>query len=207
MWGTNFPPRPYAGHETAIRHGAHLRKSGAYTTDAWRSAAQPAARAEDGFERGLDAGKAERALRQAHEAELTTPPPAHDARGRTVDDAANALRDRLELQGARNSYRQNCESMQRVHISPAMGSRRVAEVTTADVEALARSMLRRGLAPKSVRNVITFLHSVFGLATTPTDIYCVRPPTVAASVYAAVLARRGAETARGIFCPRCSARS
>ncbi len=25
-------------------------------------------------------------------------------------------------------------------------------------------MLRRGLAPKSVRNVITFLHSVFGLA-------------------------------------------
>jgi integrase len=81
-----------------------------------------------------------------------------------VDDVANALRERLELQGARKSYRQNCESMQRVHISPAMGSRRVADVTTADVEALAHSMLRRGLAPESVRNVITFLHSVFGLA-------------------------------------------
>jgi hypothetical protein len=107
---------------------------------------------------------AERALRQAQEAEFTVGPPSDNARGRTVDDAANALRDRLELQGARKSYRQDCESMQRVDISPAMGSWRVAEVTTADVEALARSMLRRGLALKPVRNVITFLHSVFGLA-------------------------------------------
>ena len=48
--------------------------------------------------------------------------------------------------------------MQRVHISPALGSRRVADVSTEDVEALARSMLARGLAPKTVRNVITFLH-------------------------------------------------
>lgn len=91
-------------------------------------------------------------------------PPADDARRRTVDDAANALRERLELEGARKSYRQICESMQRVHISPAMGSRPVGEVSTTDVKALARLMLRRGLAPKSVRNVIAFLHSVFGLA-------------------------------------------
>jgi hypothetical protein len=98
---------------------------------------------------------AEQALRKVLGAEPTQV--VDDERGRTVDDAANALRERLELQGARKSYRQNCESMQRVHISPAMGSRRVGEVSTADVEALARSMLRRGLAPKSVRNVITFL--------------------------------------------------
>jgi integrase len=106
---------------------------------------------------------AEQALRRAQEAEPAAPV-ADDGRRRTVDDAANALRERLELQGARKSYRQNCESMQRIHISPAMGSRRVGEVSTADVEALARSMLRRGLAPKSVRNVITFLHGVFSLA-------------------------------------------
>jgi integrase len=117
-----------------------------------------------GSSQGLTRAMAERALRKAQESELAAVPPGDDARGRTVDDAANALRARLELQGARKSYRQNCESMQRVHISPALGSRRVAEVTTADVEALARSMLRRGLAPKSVRNVITFLHSVFALA-------------------------------------------
>ena len=53
--------------------------------------------------------------------------------------------------------------MQRVHISPALGRRKVAAVTTEDVERLAR-MLARGSSPKTVRNVMTFLHSVFGLA-------------------------------------------
>jgi hypothetical protein len=64
---------------------------------------------------------AERAPRRARDAEVAAAPPADDERGRTVDDAANALRDRLELEGARTSNLQNCESMQRVHISPAMG--------------------------------------------------------------------------------------
>jgi integrase len=115
-----------------------------------------------GSSEGLTRAMAEQALRKVLDAEPA--PVVDDGRARTVDDAADALRERLELQGARKSYRQNCESMQRVHISPAMGSRHVGEVSTADVEALARTMLRRGLAPKSVRNVITFLHSVFGLA-------------------------------------------
>jgi integrase len=34
-------------------------------------------------------------------------------------------------------------------------------VATADIEALAGSMLDRGLSPKTVRNVMTFLHSIF----------------------------------------------
>ncbi len=54
--------------------------------------------------------------------------------------------------------------MQRVHMSPALGNRRVDSVRRADVERLARSLLARGLAPKTVRNTITFLHSVFALA-------------------------------------------
>ena len=54
--------------------------------------------------------------------------------------------------------------MQRVHVSPALGRRRVDSVTQEDAERLARSMLKRGLAPKTVRNVMTFLYSVFALA-------------------------------------------
>jgi integrase len=54
--------------------------------------------------------------------------------------------------------------MQRVHISPAIGTRRVDSVTHRDIEKLARSMLAKGSAPKTVRNVMTFLHSVFLLA-------------------------------------------
>jgi len=37
-------------------------------------------------------------------------------------------------------------------------------VTRQDVERLGRAMLARGLAPKTVRNVTTFLHAVFALA-------------------------------------------
>jgi hypothetical protein len=76
---------------------------------------------------------AERELRKPQEDEPAVTTVAEDARGRTVDDAANELRDRVGLQGARKSYRQNCEFMQRVHISPVMGAKRVGEVTSADV--------------------------------------------------------------------------
>jgi len=82
---------------------------------------------------------------------------------RTVDDVADTLRQRLVVQGSRLSYRQNCESMQRVHISPSLGKRPVDSVTPEDVDRLARAMLERGLAPKTVRNVMTFLHAVFAL--------------------------------------------
>ena len=52
--------------------------------------------------------------------------------------------------------------MQRVHISPRLGAKPVDRVTTGDVETVAASMLDAGLAPKTVRNVVTLLHSAFG---------------------------------------------
>ena len=55
----------------------------------------------------------------------------------TVDQVADRLRERIAIEGARKSYRQNCESMQRVHISPALGKRKIAAVSTEDVERLA----------------------------------------------------------------------
>ena len=51
--------------------------------------------------------------------------------------------------------------MQRVHISPRLGSKPVDLVTIGDVETVAAAMLDSDLAPKTVRNVVTFLHSVF----------------------------------------------
>ncbi len=113
---------------------------------------------------GLTRTEAERGLRRLIEAEARRPPRAPEQRAPTVDEVADELRGRLEVEGARLSYRQNCESMQRVHVSPALGKRRVDTVKREDVERLARAMLKRGLAPKTVRNVMTFLHSVFALA-------------------------------------------
>jgi integrase len=110
---------------------------------------------------GLTRTQAERAFRRMQEAEEHRPRPRADAPSPTVDELAASLRERLELRGRRKSYRENCEYAQRVHIGPRLGDRRAADVSTADVEAFARALLKRGLAPKSVRNILGFLHSVF----------------------------------------------
>jgi len=86
---------------------------------------------------GLTRAEAERESRRIIDAETdqspvepATPPP-------TVDEVVDQLRDKIAIEGARLSYRQNCASMQRVHISPAIGKQRVNSVTHRDVERLA----------------------------------------------------------------------
>jgi integrase len=110
---------------------------------------------------GLTRSQAERAFRRLQDAEERTPRPVRGAVVPSVDEVTDSLRQKLQLRGARRSYLEGCESMQRVHISPRFGTRAVTEVKTAHVEALASAMLRADLSPKTVRNVLTFLHSVF----------------------------------------------
>lgn len=110
---------------------------------------------------GLTRLQAERELRRMQEAEEFKPRPAPGAHVPSVDDAADSLRERLELRGTRKSYRESCEYMQRVHITPHMGDHKITDVSTADVEVLGRALLKGGLAPKSVRNMLGFLHAVF----------------------------------------------
>ena len=65
---------------------------------------------------GMTRAQAERGLRRLIEVESLRPAPSIQERPRTVDQVADELRERLGIEGARLSYRQNCESMQRVHI-------------------------------------------------------------------------------------------
>jgi hypothetical protein len=109
---------------------------------------------------GLTRTEAERQFRKLQEAEERRPVRA-GAERHTLDEVIDSLRRRLAVEGARKSYLQNCESMQRVHISPRLGDKPLDRVTIADVETVAAAMLDAGLAPKTVRNVITFMHSVF----------------------------------------------
>jgi integrase len=115
---------------------------------------------KDGFTRA----QAERESRRIIDAENDRPPVQPAEPPPTVDDVIDQLRDRIAIEGARLSYRQNCAAMQRVHISPAIGKQRVDSISHRDVERLGRAMLARGSAPKTVRNVMTFWHSVFALA-------------------------------------------
>jgi integrase len=110
---------------------------------------------------GLTRTQAEREFRRLQDEEDRTPRPVHGADIPTVDAVADSLRERLELRGRRTSYRANCEYMQRVHISPSMGDRHITDIERHDIEALTRTLLKRKLAPKSVRNIMGFLHGVF----------------------------------------------
>ena len=114
-----------------------------------------------GAKTGLTRSQAEAVFRRLQDEEGRAPRPARGAVVPTVDDVTDSLRKKLRLRGLRRSYLEGCESMQRVHISPRLGSKPVSEVKTAHIEALASAMLDRGLAPKTVRNVMTFLHSIF----------------------------------------------
>lgn len=110
---------------------------------------------------GLTRTQAEREFRRLQDEEDRTPRPIRGVDVPTVDAVADSLRERLELRGRRTSYRENCEYMQRVHISPFMGERKITDIERRDVEALTSVLLKRKLAPKSVRNIMGFLHGVF----------------------------------------------
>ena len=115
---------------------------------------------EPGGATGLTRPEVERVFRKVREAEEANPRPPVASRA-TVADAADSLRRKLAMQGARKSYLEGCESIQRVHLVPRLDNAALAAVDRQDVEALAEGMLKAGSAPKTVRNVITFLHGVF----------------------------------------------
>jgi integrase len=115
---------------------------------------------ELGSATGFTRREAERVFRKAREAEETAPRAPVVGRV-TMDEAGDSLRRKLAMEGSRKSYLEGCESMQRVHIVPRLDNAYVDRVTRKDVEALAAGMLEDGRAPKTVRNVVTFLYSVF----------------------------------------------
>ena len=131
------------------------------TTDGRQLHRKVGAARKPGSRDGLTRAQAEREFRRMQDEEERRPRPAREFVRHTVDEAADSLRRKLTLQGSRTSYLQNCESMQRVHLRPAFGDRPLEKITTAHVEALAADMLGRGSSPKTVRNVLSFLYSVF----------------------------------------------
>ncbi len=156
--------RPYGSGQIYEKWGAYYARW--RTPDGRRLNRRLGPKRTPGGADGLTRSQAEQAFRRIQAAEAAARPSERDAVPEivTVDQATELLRDRLTIEGARLSYRQNCESMQRVHISPTLGKRKVGAVSTQDIERLARAMLARGSTPKTVRNVITFLHAVFALA-------------------------------------------
>ena len=93
---------------------------------------------------GLTRVQAERELRRIRDAEELAPRPAPGSVIPTVDEVTDLLRQKQRLGGARPSYLENCESMQRVHISPRIGSRPITDIRASHIEAIANAMLGDG---------------------------------------------------------------
>jgi integrase len=151
--------RNYGTGQLYEKHGAYYGRW--RTSDGRKLNRKLGAVRRPGESAGLTRTQAERRLRQIQDEEERRPRRAITEPRVTVVDAADSLRRQLAVESARTSYRQNCESMQRVHIAPLLGGTPIEGVTTTDIEDLAASMLAAGRAPKTVRNVLTFLHSVF----------------------------------------------
>lgn len=113
---------------------------------------------------GLTRSEAEKEFRRMQAAEEYAPRRDPATPGPTLAEVSAALRRQLQLRGSRPSYLENCESMHRIHISPVVGAMPVADIKAPDIEAVAQRMLSRGLSPKTVRNVLTYVYSVFEYA-------------------------------------------
>ena len=103
-------------------------------------------------------------FRKMQEVEESRPSRRRGVEPITVSAAASSLRRAKALEGTRKSYLENLESMQRVHVDPSIGSMPLEKVSTEPIETLASGLLRSGRSPKTVRNLLTFLYSVFEYA-------------------------------------------
>ncbi|MGN6167727.1 MAG: hypothetical protein ACTHQQ_06100, partial [Solirubrobacteraceae bacterium] len=110
---------------------------------------------------GLTRSQAERLFQKMQEVEETRPSRRRGVEPITVSAAASSLRRAKALEGTRKSYLENLESMQRVHVDPSIGPMPLEKVSTDRIETLASGLLGSGRSPKTVRNLLTFLYSVF----------------------------------------------
>jgi hypothetical protein len=82
----------------------------------------------------------------------------------TVAEAGNRLLQHLEAIGRKRSTRGDYESTIRVHLSPAFGSTPLGKIGRDQVEAFVAAKVREGKTPKSIRNYLGLLHSIFAHA-------------------------------------------
>lgn len=83
----------------------------------------------------------------------------------TVQHIVDSLwRPYLERKQVKASTKRSYECELRVHILPAIGAVRISDVAPLHVEKMLQSRLKGGSSPKTVRNLVGLLQSIFSLA-------------------------------------------
>ena len=108
---------------------------------------------------GMTRKQAERRLRELmDEVQVTTDVEL------TVAMAGQALLEQLEAKGRAKSHLQTVESHLRVHVAPFFKEKPIDRVSHSDVTRFLVALRRKDLKPKTARNVLSTLHSLFELA-------------------------------------------
>jgi len=129
--------RPYGSGQIYEKWGAYYGRW--RTPDGQRVNRRLGVKRTRGGSDGLTRAQAEQAMRRLQAEDAARRPIEPVVEIVTVDQAAERLRERITIEGAL-SYRQNCESMQRVHVSPA-----IRETPGDGTESIGGSRLRQGL--------------------------------------------------------------
>jgi integrase len=108
---------------------------------------------------GLTRTQAEKRLRELMaEIQAVTDPDV------TLEVAGAALLAQLEAKGCSKSHLETVESHLRVHLAPFFKAKPVDRISDVDVTRLLVDLRRRGRAPKTIRNILSTLHSLFELS-------------------------------------------
>jgi integrase len=154
---TTRGPRAYGTGAIYVKHGAYYGRW--VTTEGGRANRRLGPVRQPGGRDGLTVKEAEARLREliGEVRQVSNP-------GRTVADAGRALLEHLEAVGRSTSHRETAESHLRVHIEPAIGRIPIDRLDDERITRMAAGMRRAGKAPKTIRNVLSTLHSVCDLA-------------------------------------------
>ena len=114
---------------------------------------------ESGSREGLTKRAAEAAMRRQIEA--VTAGPSHERL--SVAEVGDRLVELLELKGRKPSTIEAVRSTLRVHLIPQFGDRALDRIDVQAVERFIAAERRDGKAPKSIRNYLGVLHSIFEL--------------------------------------------
>jgi integrase len=116
---------------------------------------------QPGSREGMTKRQAEAAMRRQIEAVTTAGP--SDQR-LTVGEAGERLLERMQVKGRKPSTIEAVRSALRMHLIPQFGDRPLDRIDVQAVERFVAAERRDGKAPKSIRNYLGVLHSIFELA-------------------------------------------
>jgi len=115
---------------------------------------------QPGSRDGLTRREAEAELRRQVEAVTVTP----SCERLTVGEAGERLAEQLEVKGRKTSTVEAASSHVRVHLEPYFGGKTLDRIDARHVEQFIAAGRRAGAAPKSIRNHLGTLHSIYELA-------------------------------------------